>query len=136
MISPATRIPTSVVRQRFSDALEQAQDSEVHIVRGSAEKGKPVAVLVSHDRFNALTRRAEVGEAALRQLDQETELQMKAHRNDPALLAMQGKIRAALASLRPTPRYSLKELLARVPAEGLPIDREFDAARPVGGEVL
>ena len=62
MTSTATRIPTSVVRQRFSDALEQAQDNEVHIVRGSVEKGKPVAVLVSHDRFNALTRRAEVGE--------------------------------------------------------------------------
>ena len=136
MNSTATRIPTSVVRQRFSDALEQAQDNEVHIVRGSAEKGKPVAVLVSHDRFNALTRRAEVGESALRQLDQETALQIKAHRNDPALLAMQGKIRAALANLRPTPRYSLKELLARVPAEGLPIDREFDAAQADGNEAL
>ena len=136
MNSTATRIPTSVVRQRFSDALEQAQDNEVHIVRGSAEKGKPVAVLVSHDRFNALTRRAEVGESALRQLDQETALQIKAHRNDPALLAMQGKIRAALANLRPTPRYSLKELLAQVPAEGLPIDREFDAAQAAGNEAL
>lgn len=136
MNSTATRIPTSVVRQRFSDALEQAQDNEVHIVRGSAEKGKPVAVLVSHDRFNALTRRAEVGESALRQLDQETALQIKAHRNDPALLAMQGKIRAALANLRPTPRYSLKELLARVPAEGMPIDREFDAAQAAGNEAL
>lgn len=136
MNSTATRIPTSVVRQRFSDALEQAQDNEVHIVRGSAEKGKPVAVLVSHDRFNALTRRAEVGESALRQLDQETALQIKAHRNDPALLAMQGKIRAALANLRPTPRYRLKELLARVPAEGLPIDREFDAAQAAGNEAL
>lgn len=136
MNSTATRIPTSVVRQRFSDALEQAQDNEVHIVRGSAEKGKPVAVLVSHDRFNALTRRAEVGESALRQLDQETALQIKAHRNDPALLAMQGKIRAALANLRPTPRYSLTELLARVPAEGLPIDREFDAAQAAGNEAL
>ena len=136
MNSTATRIPTSVVRQRFSDALEQAQDNEVHIVRGSAEKGKPVAVLVSHDRFNALTRRAELGESALRQLDQETALQIKAHRNDPALLAMQGKIRAALANLRPTPRYSLKELLARVPAEGLPIDLEFDATQSAGKEVL
>ena len=136
MNSTATRIPTSVVRQRFSDALEQAQDNEVHIVRGSVEKGKPVAVLVSHDRFNALTRRAEVGENALRQLDQEAALQMKTHRNDPALRAMQDKIRAALADLRPTPRYSLKELLARVPAEGLPIDREFDAAPPVGSEAL
>lgn len=136
MTSTATRIPTSVVRQRFSDALEQAQANEVHIVRGSAEKGKPVAVLVSHDRFNALTRRAEVGETALRQLDQETTRQMKAHHNDPALLAMQAKIRAALASLRPPPRYSLKELLARVPAEGLPIDRDFDVAPPMGAEVL
>ena len=93
-------------------------------------------MLVSHDRFNALTRRAEVGENALRQLDQEAALQMKTHRNDPALRAMQDKIRAALASLRPTPRYSLKELLARVPAEGLPIDREFDAVPPVGNEAL
>ena len=132
----AIRIPTSVVRQRFSNVLEQAQDNEVHIVHGSVEKGKPVAVLVSHDRFNALTRRAEVGESALRQLDQEAALQMKTHRNDPALRAMQDKIRAALASLRPTPRYSLKELLARVPAEGLPIDRGFDAAPPVGREPL
>lgn len=136
MNSTATRIPTSVVRQRFSDALEQAQEHEVHIVRGSAEKGKPVAVLVSHDRFNALTRRAEVGESALRQLDQEAALQIKAHRNAPALLAMQGKIRAALANLRPTPHYSLKELLARVPAEGLPIDHEFDAVQPTGNEAL
>ena len=136
MNSTATRIPTSVVRQHFSDALEQAQDNEVHIVRGSAEKGKPVAVLVSHDRFNALTRRAEVGESALRQLDQEASTQMKTHRNDSALRAMQDKIRAALADLRPTPHYSLKELLARVPAEGLPIDREFDTAPPVGREAL
>ena len=108
----------------------------MHIVRGSVEKGKPVAVLVSHDRFNALTRRAEVGENALRQLDQEAALQMKTHRNDPVLLAMQNKIRAALADLRPTARYSLKELLARVPAEGVPMDREFDAAPPVGKEAL
>ena len=136
MNSTATRIPTSVVRQRFSEALEQAQDNEVHIVRGSVEKGKPVAVLMSHDRFNALTRRADVGENALRQLDQEATLQLKTHRNDPALLAMQNKIRAALADLRPSPRYTLKELLARVPAEGLPIDREFDAAVPVGNEAL
>ena len=136
MNSTATRIPTSVVRQHFSDALEQAQENEVHIVRGSAENGKPVAVLLSHDRFNALTRRAEVGESALRQLDQEASTQMKTHRNDPALRAMQDKIRAALAELRPTPRYSLKELLARVPAEGLPIDRAFDTARPVGREAL
>ena len=136
MDSTATRIPTSVVRQRFSEALEHAQDNEVHIVRGSVEKGKPVAVLVSHDRFNALTRRAEVGENALRQLDQEATLQMKTHRNEPALHAMQNKIRAALADLRPTPRYSLKELLARVPAKGLPVNRAFDAAPPVGSEAL
>ena len=136
MNSTATRIPTSVVRQRFSDALEQAQDNEVHIVRGSVEKGKPVAVLVSHDRFNALTRRAEVSENALRQLDADAALQLKTHRNDPALRAMQDKIRAALASLRPTPRYTLKQLLARVPAEGLPIDRECDAAPPAAREAL
>ena len=61
---------------------------------------------------------------------------MKMHRNDPALLAMQNKIRAALADLRPAPRYSLKELLARVPAKELPINREFDAAPPVGSEAL
>ena len=136
MNSTAIRIPTSVVRQRFSNVLEQAQDNEVHIVRGSVEKGKPVAALVSHDRFNALTRRAEVGENALRQLDQAAGLQMKTHRNDPALLAMQNKIRAALADLRPTPRYSLKELLAHVPAKGLPVNREFDAAPPMGSEAL
>ena len=136
MNSTVTRIPISVVRQRLSEVLEQAQDNEVHIVRGSVEKGKPVAVLVSHDRFNALTRRAELGENALRQLDRETALQMKMHRNDPALLAMQNKIRAALADLRPAPRYSLKELLARVPAVGQPMDREFDAAPPVGNEAL
>ena len=92
--------------------------------------------MLSDLRFNALTRRAEVGESALRQLDQEASTQMKTHRNDPALRAMQDKIRAALAELRPTPRYSLKELLARVPAEGLPIDSEFDAAPPVGREAL
>lgn len=135
-MSTAARIPTSVVRQHFSDALERAQTNEVHIVRGSAEKGKPVAVLLSQERFAALTRRADAGEAALQALDVEATAQLQTGSSDPSLAALQSKIRSALANLRPSPRYTLKELLAKVPPEGLPIDHEFDMALRVGKEAL
>lgn len=128
------RIPISVVRRHFSDALERAEANEIHIVRGSAEKGKPVAVLMSHERFTALTQRADAGEAARRALDAEATVRVQTRNHDPSLVALQSKIRSALENLRPAPRYTLKQLLAKVPPEGLPIDREFDMAPRVGKE--
>ena len=108
-----------------------AHDNNRHMGAQTVRRGR--------DRAGHGKRGDEADEAcdmARGQRDAGASLAMQDTRSDAALGAMLDKIRAGLADLRPTPRYRLKELLARVPAEGLHIDREFDAAPPVGREAV
>lgn len=53
-----------------------------------------------------------------------------------ARMSPEAQARAAAHTEAKLVEMGLQNLLARVPAEGLPIDHELDAAHPVGGEVL
>lgn len=58
-----------------------------------------------------------------------------ARRPDHAITQSIAAVRASNKRILQKPRYSLAEIILQMP-EGLPIDREWDEAPPVGREIL
>ena len=130
-IAPLRRISSSAVRQQLAEVLNQSQQEPIEIMKGGTDKGKAIAVLVGHSKFEAMRQHADKVESTLRELS----THQFTGSADAQLEAFRQRLRKAIAEIHPKPQYTLAELLSR--ADGhIPVDRAFLDAPRLGGEAL
>jgi prevent-host-death family protein len=125
------RLSITQVRQKLAEAIQDANNQPIEIVKGTIAAGKPVAVLVSADQFASMQARAANAENALRSIMIDTPRGSEKEQ----LAVYRLRVQTALAQLRPRKKYKLNELLA-LAGDSIPIDRDFLNTPAVGKELV